>query len=363
MFGERRSRPPIPATVPFRSCLPRLTLLLLLLSLAPRLGVAQTTRSYSSHVVASLNTTDPVLATGYDMSSQAVLSPSLLLGAAVLRLGFPSLNPAGSKAGLVVNTGGALSLAALNGIVINTYLAPSTTPQQTIQLSQLLTLQLANGGLAAAEFTTTKPFDQLELVVGGLLNVYSVGLVTAYADRVAPLPVELVAFQGQATPTGVQLSWQTASERHNAYFAIERAREPDASTFTELGRVAGGGTTLLGHYYQFTTAQPEPVAYYRLRQVDTDGQSHYSPVVVVHQAVGTAPALSLYPNPAAATLVVACPAEAHLSLLNHQGQLLRRVTLAAGQQRLDISQLAAGIYYLRDTVTGQSIRFVKGAGS
>jgi hypothetical protein len=78
--------------------------------------------------------------------------------------------------------------------------------------------------------------------------------------------------------------------------------------------------------------------------------------------VGETAALSLYPNPASATLVVACPAEAYLSLLNYQGQLLRRVTLAAGQQKVDISQLAAGIYYLRDTVTGQSIRFVKGEG-
>jgi hypothetical protein len=351
--------------VPFLCRLPRLTLLLLLLlliGLAPRPGVAQTTRSYTSHVVTALNTTDPSLATGNNMTTQAVLSPSLLLGAAVLRLGFPSLNPAGSKAGLVVNTGGALSLAALSGMVLNTYLAPSTTPQETIQMSQLLTLQLANGGLAAAEFTTAKPFDQLELVAGGLLNVYNVGLVTAYADRVVPLPVELVAFQGQATPTGVQLSWQTASERHNAYFAIERAGASDATTFTELGRVAGGGTTPLGHQYQFTAAQPEPVAYYRLRQVDTDGRRHYSPVVVVYQAVGETAALSLYPNPASATLVVACPAEAHLSLLNSQGQLLRRVTLAAGQQKVDISQLTPGIYYVRDTVTGQSIRFVKGEG-
>jgi hypothetical protein len=324
--------------------------------------MAQSTRIYTNQVVTSLNTTDPLLATGSNLTTQAVLTPSLLLGAAVLRLGFPSLNPAGSKAGLVVNTGGALSLAALSGMVINTYLAPSTTPQETIQMSQLLTLQLANGGLAAAEFTTAKPFDQLELAAGGLLNAYSVGLVTAYADRVAPLPVELVAFQGQATSTGVQLSWQTASERHNAYFAIERAGAPDATAFTELGRVAGSGTTALGHHYQFTAAQPEPVAYYRLRQVDMDGQVQYSPILVVQQAGGEATKLALYPNPASATLMVAGPAEAHLSLLNYQGQLLRHVTLAAGQQKLDISPLAPGIYYLREVATGQSIRFVKGEG-
>jgi hypothetical protein len=343
--------------MPFLSLLQRLSLLVAcMLALAACPALAQTTRHYASHVVMSRNTSDPHLATGSDMTTQATLSPSLLLGTALLRLGFPSLNPAGSKAGLIVDAGGALTLAALNGVVINTYLAPSTTPQQTIQLNQLLTLQAANGGPTAVEFTSTKPFDQLELAAGGLLNVYSLGLVMTYADQAGPLPVELVAFAGKATRSGVQLSWQTASELHNAYFAIERAREHDV-TFTELGRIAGGGTATLAHFYQFTDVQVSPLAYYRLRQVDLDGQVHYSPVVVVQQAVASG--LVLYPNPASATLVVSCPSGSRLGLFNIQGQLLQQVTLAAGQQTLDIRQLGAGSYYLRDTVTGQSIQFVK----
>jgi hypothetical protein len=340
----------------------RLTLLaLLLLSWVPRPGAAQPTRSYASQVVASLNATNPTLATGDNLATQATLTPSLLLGAAAVRLGFPSMNPAGSKAGLVINTGGGLTLLALGGLVINTYLAPSTTPQETIQLAQLLTLQAANSGPVAAEFLTSKPFDQVELVAGGLLNAYTLGLVVAYAERAAPLPVELVAFHGKATATGTQLSWQTASEVHHAYFAIERATARDA-TFTELGRVAGGGATAGRQDYQFTDTQPAPLAYYRLRQVATDGQRHYSPVVVVQQRVGEVAKVVAYPNPASSQLMIACPTEVHLSLLNSHGQLLQQMRLAAGQQSFDVSQLAAGIYYLQDAATGQSTRFVKVEG-
>lgn len=340
--------------------LQQLTLLaLLLLSLVPCPGAAQTTRDYADRVVSSLNTTNPTSATGHTPTTQATLSPSPLAGTAALRLGFSNLNPAGSKAGLVVNSGGLLTLAALNGLVINTYLTPSTTPQETIQLSQLLTLQVANGGPAAAEFTSAKPFDQLELSTGGLLNAYSLGLVEAYADRAAPLPVELVAFQGKATAAGAQLNWQTASEFRNDYFAIERATDR-GTKFIEVGRVAGGAINSLGHHYQFIDTQPSPVAYYRLRQVDLDGQVHYSPLVVVQQQVVTETAgLAAYPNPASATLVVACSSGAHFSLLNYQGQLVEQITLAAGQHRLDISHLLAGIYYLCDTVTGQRTRFIK----
>ncbi|RZK61627.1 MAG: T9SS type A sorting domain-containing protein [Hymenobacter sp.] len=334
----------------------RYTLLLAILLLGVRPGAAQTSRRYTDRVISFLNTANPNLATGHDPGTQATLTPPALFGAAALRLSFAGPNPAGSQAGLVVNSGGLLTLAALNGLAINTYLAPSTVPQETIQLSQLLTLQVLNAGSATAAFTTTKPFDQLELAAGGLLNAYSFGLVEVFADVAAPLPVELVDFRGLATQAGVQLSWQTASELNNSYFAIERANDQEAA-FAELGRVAGAGTSSQAHRYQFVDAAPSPLNYYRLRQVDADGAAHYSPVVAVRAVPSTR--LLAYPNPATSTLLVASPAQVHLSLLDQQGRLVRQTMLAAGQQPLDISGLPPGIYYLRDAATGQSTRFVK----
>lgn len=330
---------------------------ILLLSLGARPGAAQTTRRYPDRVADMFNTFNSGAATGNSPSTQATLAPPALFGTASLKLGFPATNPAGSKAGLVVDSGGLLALAAFSGLVINTYLAPSTTPQESVHLSQLLTLQVLNSGPAAAEFTTTKPFDQVELAAGGLVNAYSLGLVLAYADVPTPLPVELVAFGGLATPAGVELSWQTASERHNSYFAVERAADSLAAAFVELRRVIGAGSSSQAHSYQFVDAAPYPLGYYRLRQVDTNGQAHYSPVVAVRGS--QAAALATYPNPATSTLFIASPGAARRALFNSQGQLVRQIALAAGQQRLDVSNLPAGIYYLRDAATGQSTRFVK----
>lgn len=338
-----------------------LLFLFVCLSLGTLPGTAQTTRYYTAQVISALNTANATAATGADPATQATLMPPAAFGKAALRLGFGRSIPVGSKAGLKMNSGGVLVLAAFTGMVINTYLSPNETPQQSISVSQLLTLELLNKGEKAAEFTVTKPFDHIELAASGLLNAYSLGLAYVYADVTGPLPVGLVAFGGQATAAGVQLSWQTATEANNAYFAVERAPAGQATSFVELGRVAGSGSSNVSRRYQFTDAAPGAGGYYRLRQVDTDGQAHYSPVVVVVRSAAE-DRLSVYPSPATTTLQVASATTTRLVLYTMRGELVRQYEAATGQQTLDVSALPTGIYYLRDAATGQSVRFVKAAG-
>lgn len=99
----------------------------------------------------------------------------------------------------------------------------------------------------------------------------------------APLPVALVAFAAQRQAADGLLTWVTASELHNAYFQVESSS--DGATFAALGRVVGAGTSASAHAYQFLDANlsryAAPQVYYRLRQVDTDGTSTYSPVRIL----------------------------------------------------------------------------------
>jgi hypothetical protein len=313
-------------------------------------------RHYADRVISSANTINASNAIGNSLGTQATLVPPTLIGAARLRLGFPAVSAPGNKAGLIVNSGGLLTLAALNGLAIRTYLSPSNDPQETIAVSDLLTLSLLNVGQSTAELTAQKPFDQIELVAGGLLSAYTVGLVAAYAT-VTPLPVQLVSFAGQASAGGVQLSWQTASELNSHAFVVERAAAAQAE-FVALGEVAAAGNSAQARRYQFLDARALAVtSYYRLRQVDADGQTHFSPVVAVQASPG--PALAAYPSPAAASLTVACPSATPAALYDAQGRLVRQLALAAGTQTLDVSQLPAGLYYLHEATTGQRLRFEK----
>lgn len=95
-----------------------------------------------------------------------------------------------------------------------------------------------------------------------------------------PLPVSLVYFdvkrtaQPSATTT---LEWTTASEKNNAYFAVEKSL--DGKEFKEAGRVTGKNAPN-GAKYTFEDKITASVTYFRLKQVDFDGKTTYSAIVV-----------------------------------------------------------------------------------
>ncbi|MGI4864820.1 MAG: T9SS type A sorting domain-containing protein [Janthinobacterium lividum] len=179
---------------------------------------------------------------------------------------------------------------------------------------------------------------------------------------VTPLPVVLTSFAAVARGTDAELSWATASEINNAYFAVERS--VDGQQFIGIGQVAGHGSTAASHAYSFLDAQPLPAGgtcYYRLRQVDTDGTGTYSPVrPVALAAPATMP--SLYPSPAttdAVTLDLATvpPGDYTVTLCDLTGRQLRALTLPGGQvHQLALNQ-PAGVYLL--TVRGLGKTFTQ----
>lgn len=115
------------------------------------------------------------------------------------------------------------------------------------------------------------------------------------------LPVELTAFEVAVERQAAQLTWRTASETNNAGFEVQhRLGSTDWKT---LAFVDGAGTVLSPQHYAFQTERLAVGEHqFRLKQVDFDGQVHYSPVVEAAIALPTAYEVSLaYPNPFQAT--------------------------------------------------------------
>lgn len=179
------------------------------------------------------------------------------------------------------------------------------------------------------------------------------------------LPVQLTAFSATAAPSrAVRLDWKTASEVNNDYFEVQRSL--DGHSFEAAGRVAGNGSSLQAHTYSFTDAAPGAAAtyYYRLRQVDHDGTSSFSPVQVVTLAAGGGPVqLTAAPNPTtAANLRVQVqyqgPAAVPAVLTVHSllGQTLdtQPVTLRPGTTIISPTvSLAPGAYWL--SLSGEAL--------
>ncbi|MCB0481186.1 MAG: hypothetical protein KDC83_07120 [Flavobacteriales bacterium] len=90
-------------------------------------------------------------------------------------------------------------------------------------------------------------------------------------NSVTPLPVELVSFIAQMMEDRAHLEWKTASEINNDYFVIERL--DDNNFWLAIGEVHGNGTTNEMHFYTYDDYEVDPYsdAYYRLKQVDFDG--------------------------------------------------------------------------------------------
>ncbi|MBI5915898.1 MAG: choice-of-anchor D domain-containing protein [Bacteroidetes bacterium] len=169
----------------------------------------------------------------------------------------------------------------------------------------------------------------------------------------SPLPVELVSFTGREMENGVLLEWQTASELNNEGFHVERMTG-DGGRWTEIGFVAGRGTTSETHDYSFLDEKPLPgTNYYRLRQTDFDGGEELSKVVSVDfrnlQDFGN---LRVFPNPASSgelTLFLSENSEetTTVRLFSPAGQLVHTASCGSGTQTLDVSDLAEGIYTLQ----------------
>ncbi|MCS7012552.1 MAG: S8 family peptidase [Chloroherpetonaceae bacterium] len=103
-----------------------------------------------------------------------------------------------------------------------------------------------------------------------------------------PLPVELAAFYGNATPTGIALSWTTASEIDNAGFEVRRSESGAAfetiASYQFLPSLKGRGTTSQpSHYHFLDVGVKAGIDYtYRLRSVDFNGIMHdYAHTVTV----------------------------------------------------------------------------------
>jgi hypothetical protein len=107
-------------------------------------------------------------------------------------------------------------------------------------------------------------------------------------------PVDLISFEGEASPEGNVLTWSTATETNNAGFDVEKSF--DSKTFTSLGFVKGNETSFQVNHYAFTDSNPGRVTYYRLKQIDTDTKFTYSKIIVVQNQL-IPEEISIFPNP------------------------------------------------------------------
>lgn len=170
----------------------------------------------------------------------------------------------------------------------------------------------------------------------------------------SPLPVKLSDFVVSKEADAAHLSWATTEELNSERFEVERSSE--GKNWHRLGTVRASGNSNISRSYTYIDASPaEGINYYRLKIVDRDGTSAYSPVRSASFALASG--ITITPNPAVENLRVKVRDAGNvekIELISATGQVLYR----SGTDPLadiDVRHLPAGMYILNITRTGGRI--------
>ncbi len=165
------------------------------------------------------------------------------------------------------------------------------------------------------------------------------------------LPVELSTFSARQLKDHVVLEWETLSETNNSGFEIERST--DGNHFQKINFQPSHGTTNDTQRYQFTDVDaPKGLLYFRLKQLDYNGDFEYSPVVAIELAQQ---GFTLYPNPTRNEIQVETVGleSTRLEIFDARGQLLKHFDLTDNSSTLDLSDLSNGIFMAVVTTANQ----------
>lgn len=166
------------------------------------------------------------------------------------------------------------------------------------------------------------------------------------------LPLNVKGFQAAATTRqNVELNWELENEEMLAYAEIEYST--DGRDFDQIGTADALATPeVTDEGYSHLHEAPTNINYYRIRLVDINGQTTYTPTrVVFFDRAQTN--FAVFPNPTKGPLTIASnnlsryPDGVDYQVVNNSGKVLWTGRLIADNLTVDISHLPAGIYYVK----------------
>ncbi len=177
-----------------------------------------------------------------------------------------------------------------------------------------------------------------------------------------PLPVELISFSGINENNVNHLDWTTASEINNDYFLVEKSQ--DGFSFDKIGSVNGNGNSTQISNYKFDDLHPnDQTNYYRLKQVDYNGDYKYSQIIALRNK-GINFHCDPYLEMESGNYFVRCgqSKQFHAQILNTEGRRIKDFQIAGeSENKIDLQELCSGMYILRidDGERIQSFKLLK----
>lgn len=186
---------------------------------------------------------------------------------------------------------------------------------------------------------------------------------TFSATTLAALPVKLTKWEAIPLSTKIKLQWTTSAELNAGHFDIERSA--DGINFIPVATVQAAGNSQSDIHYSKDDTDPLPGrSWYRLKMVDIDGQTEYSPVRVV--LFSENPLARIAANPVQNTVELIASSltggnKDEWQIIGAMGQVIKKGVLTPGRTAINVTALPAGNYWLRISIDNrlQTIPFIK----
>lgn len=166
------------------------------------------------------------------------------------------------------------------------------------------------------------------------------------------LPLNFTSFNGQRTDNNIRLNWKTENESNVVQYIVERSG--DGQSFIDMATVSARNQS--SNFYEFADKFPlTKNNYYRIRSIEKDGISRFSPIVKISME-NYISAITIFPNPARSNnlnlrIVNQLPGIYYIRLFNYSGQMfmVKEIKYAGYTRVVDISPavpLPKGMYQL-----------------
>lgn len=196
------------------------------------------------------------------------------------------------------------------------------------------------------KYTATAPCNpapNLSTTVTGYVGTTSFGTSTNTVSVTWGLPVTWNAFDVKKQTGYNAISWSTLSEQQTKFFLVQHSS--DGKEYENIGTVPAAGNSNALRSYAFRHVQPkEGTHYYRIEQVDFDGKSSFSKVVVLQGQQKAGKGLVVHSMIQNGQLVLQLPAAGEVQIYTAEGRKMYSGWNAAGESRINVSRFQRGNY-------------------
>jgi hypothetical protein len=223
--------------------------------------------------------------------------------------------------------------------------------------TQEFVLQTGSGGMSTlANFSNFANTAYIEFVVNGFSEFLPMD-----SDN-SPLPVTLTHFSAKCLDEQVRVNWTTASEFNASHYNLQSSR--DGLNWEQVARIEAAGTTSQTTSYSVNDANLVGLSYYRLWQVDNDGQEEIFGPISANCNVEIN-LLTVNPNPASDNFTVNIQSNenqgnAAVELVDLSGRVIltQSAAIQAGSTYLnmDVKNIQPGAYIIR--IKGENDKFM-----